>query len=290
GQLNEFLPEARRFSDPRNLAQALMKKTWLTPYQVNQIFQGQANSLVLGQYRLLERVGEGGMGQVFKARHQSMGRIVALKVIRKDRLENEVAVKRFRREIQIVGQLAHPNIVLAFDADAVGQSHFFAMEFVDGIDLSRLVKQSGPLPVAQACDYIRQAAMGLQHAHERGLVHRDIKPGNLLLAKADSGINGTSSRAGRGKRTGGAAGKPLIKILDMGLARLSCFDEDSTTMQLSQDGTVMGTPDYMAPEQGKNSHLVDWRADIYSLGCTFYYLLTGQMPFPPRPNSHTFIN
>src|SRR6516225_2707134 len=282
GQLNEFLPEARRFSDPRSVAQALMKKSWLTPYQVNQIFQGQGNSLVLGQYRLLERVGEGGMGQVFKARHQAMGRIVALKVIRKDRLENERAVKRFRREIQMAGQLQHPNVVLAFDADHVGGTHFFAMEYVDGTDLARLVKQGGPLPVATACDHIRQAALGLQHAHERGLVHRDIKPGNLLLSKGEGSINGRPTPV-KGKRTGGGSTKPLIKILDMGLARLEDF-ADEATASISRDGTVMGTPDYMAPEQAKDSHNVDWRGDIYSLGCTFYYLLTGQVPFPGGSN------
>jgi serine/threonine-protein kinase len=281
GQLNELTPEIRRFNDPRAAAQHLLKKNWLTPYQVNQIFQGQATGLALGQYRLLERLGEGGMGQVFKARHQAMGRIVALKVIRKDRLENERAVKRFRREIQMAGQLQHPNVVLAFDADHVGGTHFFAMEYVDGTDLSRLVKQSGPLPLGTACDYIRQAALGLQHAHERGLVHRDIKPGNLLLSKGEGSINGRPAPA-KGKRTGGGPTKPLIKILDMGLARLEDFADDATA--ISRDGTVMGTPDFMAPEQAKDSHNVDWRGDIYSLGCTFYYLLTAQVPFPGGSN------
>src|SRR5262245_51018924 len=169
GQLNEFAAEARKSTDPRQAAQFLLKRNWLTPYQLNQVFQGQGNGLVLGQYRILERLGEGGMGQVFKARHQAMGRIVALKVIRKDRLANEKAVKRFRREIQMAGSLHHPNVVIAFDADQVGGTHFFAMEYVDGTDLARVVKQSGALPVAQACDYTRQAALGLQHAHERGL-------------------------------------------------------------------------------------------------------------------------
>jgi len=282
GQLNEILPEARRFTEPRQLAQHMLKKNWLTPYQVNQIFQGQGSGLVLGQYRLLERLGEGGMGQVFKARHQAMGRIVALKVIRKDRLENETAVKRFRREIHAVAQLSHPNVVLAFDADAVGGSHFYVMEYVDGSDLSRLMKQQGALPVWQACDFIRQSALGLQHAHERGLVHRDIKPANLLLARADGPPNGQPGPPlpGRPKRTGGQGARPTVKILDLGLARLADqADATNATAQLSHDGTVFGTPDFMAPEQAKNSHNVDWRADIYSLGCTFYYLLAGKSPF-----------
>src|SRR5262249_46140961 len=152
-----------------------LERGWLTRYQINQVAQGRTKDLVIGSYIVLEPVGEGGMGQVYKARHQHMNRVVALKVIRKERLSNPEAVRRFYKEIQAAAQLAHPNIVLAFDAGQTGQTHYFAMEYIDGIDLSRLVKESGPLPVVKACDYIRQAALGLQHAHERGLVHRDIK-------------------------------------------------------------------------------------------------------------------
>jgi eukaryotic-like serine/threonine-protein kinase len=262
-----------RTTDARALAHHLIRKGWLTPYQVNQVFQGQASGLVLGQYRLMERIGEGGMGQVFKARHQAMGRIVALKVIRKERLANAEAVKRFHREIQAVGQMDHANIVRAFDAEAVGSTHYLAMEYVEGIDLGQLLKQKGPLPVAQACDYIRQAAQGLQYAHERGMVHRDIKPGNLFLGRSSDGTNGKSSVT-----------RPMIKILDMGLARLQPHEQEESVTALSIDGSVMGTPDFMAPEQAKNSHKVDHRADIYSLGCTFYYLLTRLPPFPGGSN------
>jgi serine/threonine-protein kinase len=287
-QVTEAAQEGRRCSDPRTLAQQFIKKNWLTPFQINEIFRGQAGSLVLGQYRLLERLGEGGMGQVFKARHQTMGRIVAIKVIRKDRLENEKAIKRFRREIKAAAQLSHPNVALAFDADAVNGSHFLVMEYVDGTDLSRLIKQHGPLPVATACEYTRQAALGLQHAHERGLTHRDIKPGNLVVTKGEA-LNGPAAAAGRGKRTGGQTGKPLVKILDMGLASGGDYEGEATA-SISQDGTVMGTPDYMAPEQAKNSSNVDWRADIYSLGCTFYYLLTASVPFPGGSNIEKLIH
>jgi eukaryotic-like serine/threonine-protein kinase len=288
--VNEFGQDARRFTDVRALAQHLIKQNRLTPYQVNQILQGQVNGLVLGQYRLLERLGEGGMGQVFKARHQTMGRIVAIKVIRKDRLGNANLVKRFHREIQLAAQLTHPNVVLAFDADQVGGNHFFAMEYVDGIDLSRLIKQNGALPVATACEYIRQAALGLQHAHERGLVHRDIKPGNLLVTKGEPSLNGPGSRPAQSKRTGGQVGKPLVKILDMGLARVAFAEDEATGMSITNDGTVMGTPDFMAPEQAKNSSMVDWRADIYSLGCTLYYLLTGSVPFPGGSNIEKLLH
>src|SRR5262249_14182133 len=147
-RVTELSTDARQHSDPRGLAQQLVKKGWLTPYQVNQIFAGQAAGLVLGQYRIQERIGAGGMGQVFKPRHQAMGRTVALKVIRKDRLENETAVRRFQREIQIAAQLIHPNIVMSYDADTIAGTHFFAMEYVEGKDLTRFVKDKGPLPVA----------------------------------------------------------------------------------------------------------------------------------------------
>src|SRR5262249_54266744 len=183
-QLGEVARLAPTFPDARALAKELLHRAWLTPYQVNQLLQGRGGDLVLGQYVIQERLGEGGMGQVFKAQQRRLNRVVDLKVIRKDRLANPEAVRRFHREVQAVAQLSHPNVVVAYDADQVNSTHFFAMEYVEGTDLARLVRESGPLPVVFACDYIRQAALGLQHAHERGLVHRDIKPSNLLVAWA----------------------------------------------------------------------------------------------------------
>jgi serine/threonine protein kinase len=265
-----------RFPEPRALARQLMRLDWLTPYQINQLFQGRSQHLVLGPYRLLERLGEGGMGQVFKARHMGLDRVVALKVMRKEHMDDPDSVHRFHREIRAAAQLSHPNIVMAYDADEVDGTHFFVMEYVAGIDLGRLVQQSGPLAVEQACDYIRQAALGLQHALERGLVHRDIKPSNLLLAHPprqgvmvqDGGSGPGTSRA------------PVVKILDLGLARLPKRGEiEESGCYLTQEGRVIGTPDFMAPEQAINSHKTDIRADLYSLGCTFYYLLTGHVLF-----------
>ncbi len=248
-----------RFTDARGLAGELVRRGWLTPYQVNQLFQGRGQQLILGSFVLLERLGEGGMGQVFKARHRKLGRIVALKLIRKQRLDNPDAVRRFRREIEAASKLTHPNIVLALDADEVNDTHFFAMEYVEGIDLAKYIKQQGPLPVETACAYIRQAALGLQHAYERGMVHRDIKPHNLLLTAQTS----------------------TIKVLDMGLARLhSETRQEKSSTSLTEEGAVMGTPDYIAPEQARDSRSADIRADLYSLGCTSYFLLTGQVPFP----------
>jgi serine/threonine protein kinase len=259
-QLQELPALQARFPDPKALARELIQRGWLTPYQANQLLQSKGQELVLGSYLLLERLGEGGMGQVFKARHRNLGRTVAVKLIRKERLDNPAAIKRFEREVRAAAALNHPNIVHAYDADQIGGTHLLVMECIEGAtDLNRLVKQNGPLPVEQACEYIWQAALGLQHAYERGLVHRDIKPHNLLLT---------------------ADGK-AVKMLDMGLARLDhpgAEDDKSSTM--TQEGAVMGTPDYIAPEQALASHTVDIRGDLYSLGCTFYFLLTGKVPFP----------
>jgi serine/threonine protein kinase len=267
-KLDELGPDVpSRFPDARMLGRALLQRNWLTPYQLNQLLQGCGGQLVVGQYLLLERLGEGGAGQVFKARHQKMNRDVAVKLLRKELLDDAEVLARFYREIHIVSQLDHPNVVHAYDAGPAGSSHFLALEYVEGTDLGRLVKQGGRLPVEQACEYIRQAACGLAYAHERGLVHRDIKPHNLIM----------SLREG------------LIKVADLGLARLQRAAHEEVTAVLHgsagsgtltpENAVMLGTTDYMAPEQALDFHAADIRADIYSLGCTFYYLLTGQPPF-----------
>ena len=247
-----------KFEDPQELLRYLVKVGWITLYQGRKILAGNAAELVVGSYLLLEKVGEGGMGRVYKARQLRLERIVALKVIRPDMIHNELALRRFQREARAAAKLHHPNIVRVYDADADGKVHFLAMEYVEGTDLGALLKSLGPLPVVQACAYIRQAALGLQHAHAKGIVHRDIKPSNILVTSAG-----------------------VTKILDMGLARPQFGGDGETSLTvLTRDGTVIGTPDFMSPEQGKNSTQVDHRADLYSLGCTFYYLLAGQLPFP----------
>src|SRR5262245_36025854 len=171
-------------ADPRVLGKALLQHGLLSRFQINLVAQGRARDLRVGHYLLVDKIGEGGMGQVYKARHLHMGRIVALKLIRREKLADDDSVKRFYQEIQIAARLQHPNIVLAYDADQVGNTYYFAMEFVEGSDLARQVKDGGPLPVALACEYTRQAALGLQYAHEKGLVHRDVKPHNLLVTQA----------------------------------------------------------------------------------------------------------
>jgi serine/threonine-protein kinase len=263
-----------KFPDSRALARQLIQLGWLTPYQVNQVFQGKGASLVMGSYIILERLGEGGMGIVYKARNWKLGRVVALKVIRREHVANNDAVRRFRREIEAVGKLSHPNIVMALDADtAASDTHFFVMEYVDGINMSVLLKEKGPPPVPLACDYMRQVASGLQQAFERGMVHRDIKPANLLVQRSTD----NSKVSSKPISTWG----PIVKILDMGVARIHHgADEHDSISALTKEGRVVGTPDYMAPEQAVNSAKADVRADLYSLGCTFYHLLSGQAPFP----------
>jgi serine/threonine protein kinase len=192
-----------------------------------------------------------------------MNRVVALKVLAPHYSNTERGRRLFVREMQAVARLSHPNIVTAYDAGEIGRRAYLVMEYVDGPSLEHLVRQQGPLPVGQACEFIRQAALGLQFAFEKGMVHRDIKPGNLLLA-----------RDHRGSCT--------VRLLDFGLARLyepqplELTESDSV---LSRENVVMGTPDYVSPEQARNLHSADIRSDLYSLGCTFYYLLTGQVVF-----------
>jgi formylglycine-generating enzyme required for sulfatase activity len=206
------------------------------------------------RYRMLRQLGQGGMGVVYQAEHKVMKRLVAVKVVNRAMVDNPEAMQRFDREIQTAAQLDHPNIVKAFDAERAGELQLLAMEYVEGKSLADVLDKKGPLPVAHACHYARQAALGLQYAHERGMVHRDIKPQNLMLTP-----------------------KGVVKILDFGLAKLA--SERTRQKGLTHENTVMGTPEYLAPEQAQNTKAADIRADIYALGCTLYCLLTGRPPF-----------
>jgi serine/threonine protein kinase len=252
---------ASRYPDPNRLARHLMRCNWLTTYQAEEVLAGRTAELVLGHYLLLEPLGAGGMGQVFKARHCPLDRVVALKVLQRKYAENPTLVQRFQREARAAARLQHPNVVMALDAGDVRGRHYLAMEYVEGSDLAVLVERFGPFDVAQACDVIRQAALGLQHAHERGIVHRDIKPDNLLLTASEG----------------------LVKILDLGLVRLDYLPDSGDGQSLTPLNKLLGTIDYIAPEQGRDAHGVDIRADLYSLGCTFYFLLAGRAPWAGVP-------
>ena len=266
-QLKATIADLRASSgDIQTLFKLLIQKKHLTSYQVRKVIIGKASELVMGPYIITEKLGEGGMGKVFRARQVRLDREVALKVVRANLLSNQLVKKRYEREVETASSLHHPNIVGVFDAGNIDGKYYLAMEFVDGIDLSRLMRDYKPLEIAEACEYARQAALGLQYAHEQGFVHRDIKPSNIIVS---------------GERHVPQATEPaVVKILDMGLVRNVGFDDGGGGGDLTRAGTVVGTPDYMAPEQAKNSSGVDHRADLYSLGCTLYFLLTGQPPFP----------
>lgn len=243
--------------DPRELSKLLSASGLLTQFQLAALNENRVASLRIGNYDVFDRLGAGGMGTVYKAKHRRMKRIVALKVLSAKLSENPLFVMRFQREVETIAALGHPNIVMAYDADEAEVGHFLVMEFVNGHDLAACVEREGPLPLKHAVDSILQAARGLAYAHAQGIIHRDVKPHNLLCDESGA-----------------------IKVTDLGLARLNHGAEGAATgAAVTIAGGVIGTVDYMPPEQAIDSTTVDHRADIYSLGCTLHFLLTGRPPY-----------
>ncbi len=245
----------------------LAARRLISLYAARKIQQGKAQELQFGPYLFLDKLGEGGMGKVYLAHRRADKTIWAVKVVRPHLLTHPVIRRRYEREVTASMRFNHPNIVRVVEAGQHEGRHYLVMEYIDGIDLGRLTREYGPLAIPEACEYVRQAALGLQHAHEAGFVHRDIKPSNIMVA---------------GERHLPQSLEPaVVKILDMGLVRaMGAGEDDAGGVELTRDGSVVGTPDYMAPEQAKNSRLADPRADLYSLGCTLYFALTGRPPYP----------
>jgi serine/threonine protein kinase len=249
----EVGPELK--SDGVKFVEYLQRVALITEWQGEKLLQGRHKGFFLGNYKLLRHLGSGGMSAVFLAEHKHMRQRRAIKVLPQARVNDSSYLGRFYREARAAAALDHPNIVRAYDVDNDGDNHFLVMEFVEGNDLQKVVSSGGVLPYETAADYIRQAAAGLAHAHLVGLVHRDIKPANLLIDP-----------------------KGVVKVLDMGLARFADDEKQASLTQVHEEN-VLGTADYLSPQQAIDSHNADARADIYSLGCTLYFSLTGHPPF-----------
>ena len=256
-QLLELCGAAHAHSSPRELADWLVKKKWLTRWQATQLLDGH-EQLHVGKYRLLNLIGRGGMGLVFLAEQTSPQRVVALKVM--TQLGNPKGMKRYLQEVRAASALTHPHIVRTLESGVADGCHFLVMEFLDGLDLWETMKTQSPLSVSWSCDVVRQVALGLQHAHEQGMVHRDIKPSNIFVSPNPDFAT------------------PHARILDFGLAHIAT--ESLALNPVTQTGAVLGTPDYISPEQAMSAKHADIRSDIFGLGCTLFQMLTGKVPFP----------
>ncbi|MCG8584355.1 MAG: serine/threonine protein kinase, partial [Pirellulales bacterium] len=254
-EIKESAGDENVMGDVEALAQQFVERDLITQWQCDQLLKGKHKGFFLGKYKLLRHLGTGGMSSVYLAEHVVMQTKRAIKVLPSKRVNDSSYLDRFLREARAAAQLDHNNVIRAYDVDSEGKVHYIVMEYVEGRDLQQIVKAQHPLSYERAANYVYQAAQGLAHAHAAGLIHRDIKPANFLVDTKDT-----------------------VKLLDLGLARFT--EDEKASLTVAHDENVLGTADYLAPEQALDSHNVDSRVDIYSLGCTLYYLLTGHPPFP----------
>ena len=265
----EALPPQLQDARPEELAKEIVRQKKLTRFQATAIFQGRTGGLIFGKYEILDKIGVGGMGQVYRARDRESGRIVALKVLTGEARKSDQAIRRFQKEAETAGRLVHRNITATLEAGEAAGISYLVMEFIDGPELGVYIKERGPLPVAEVVGIIQQAAEGLEFAHRDNIVHRDVNPSNLLIDR-----EGT------------------VKILDLGLARIQDPDADQANPdfgRLTMAGQMLGTADYMSPEQVQDPRMADARSDVYSLGCTLYYLLHGKAPFAGATIAHLLM-
>jgi len=254
-EFHRGMPAERR-SDTEQFAKELVRSRKLTKFQASAVYQGKTQGLVFGDYFVLDKIGVGGMGKVFKARHRQSGQVFALKVMSSQAMKSAKAIRRFQQETEVAKRLRHPNIVATYSSGELDGLHFLIMQYIDGENLRNEAKSRVKMPVSEVVSAMIQTARGLEYAHGQGAVHRDIKPSNLLLDKTGS-----------------------VMILDMGLARIEDPDDEDDAGRLTQAGQMLGTAEYMSPEQVEDPRHANAASDVYSLGCTMFYLLTGTPPF-----------
>lgn len=261
--------------DAKTLARTLMQRGLLTPYQANYLLTGKGKELVLGQYRIVERIGHNVTGQIFKAVHATMGRLVVIRLMAPHLAADPSERARFMQEVQNIAQLSHTNILTAFDAFETDGRYVLVMEYVEGMDLVALVEHVGPLPVQLACNFLRQTALGLQHAFERGIKHCDIKPENILIAGYQTKGKGADASASS------AVPRGVVKILNLGLAQIRETTSAQTGSRTAiRPSTHFSAADCFAPELAQNLQAADIRSDVYGMGCILYFALAGKPPFP----------